>query len=110
MFFSVLGPVFEEYVSLVLKTSCSGPFIPCDRMMEFNDVDNEGIRESILEDIESCFFIEGIPCFVCETLKLNNIVVEVLLLHVKLLKLLLGLRLDGSISIHISELSGDSLP
>ena len=107
---SVVHYVFKEYAFLMLDASSSGPLVPCDRVVELDDIDNEGIRESILKDVESCFFVKGIPCFVCEVLELSNVIVEVLLLHLELSKLSLGSGLDGSVCVCICEPSDDNLP
>ena len=109
-FFSVLGSVLEEYIVLVLEASSSSPLVPSGGVVEFNDVDNELVREPILKNVESCFFIEGIPCFVCKALELSNVVVEVLLLHLEFSELPLRLRFNGGISVRIGESIDNCVP
>ena len=82
----VVHYILKEYVFLMLDASGSGPLVPCDRVVELDDIDDEGTGESVLKDVESCFFVEGIPCFVCKALELCNVVVEVLLFHLEFLE------------------------
>ena len=51
--------------------------------MELDDIDDKWTRESVLKDVEGCFFVKGVPCFICEALKLRNVVVEVFLFHLE---------------------------
>ena len=78
--------------------------------MERNDIDNEGVRKSVLKDVEGCFFVKGIPCFVCEALEFRNIVVEVLLFHLEFPELSLRSGPDGSICVRVCESSLNNPP
>ena len=110
VFFFASGSVFEEYVFLVLEVSGSSPLIPSERVVEFNDIDNKLVRESVLKDIECGFFVEGISCFVCKALELSNVVIKVFLLHLEFSELPLGSGFDGSVSGCIGELIKDCIP
>ena len=70
----------------MLVASSIGPLVPGGRMMEFDDIDDEWARKSVLEDVEGFFFIKSVPCFICEALELCNVVVEVLLFHLEFLE------------------------
>ena len=94
----------------MLEASGSSPLVPCDRVMEFNDIDDKGIRESIFKDIKGCFFVKGVPCFFCKALELCNVVIEVLLLHLEFPELLLGSGFNGSIGVRIGESIEDRVP
>ena len=109
-FLFVPGSVFEEYIFLVLEASGSCPLVPSDGVVEFNDIDNELVRESVLKDIESCFFIKGVPCFVCKALELSNVVIEVFLLHLEFSELSLRSGFNGSVSVCIGEPIDDCVP
>ena len=101
---------FKEYVFLVLVASSIGPLVPGGRMMEFDDIDDEWTRKSVLKDVEGCFFVKGVPCFVCKALELCNVVVEVLLLHLEFPELLLGSGFNGSVGVHVGESIEDFVP
>ena len=102
-FFFASGSVFEEYIFLVLDASGSSPLIPGEGVVELNDVDNKLVRESVLENVECGFFVEGISCFVCKALELSNVVIEVFLLHLEFSELPLGSGFNSSVGVRIGE-------